>query len=117
MLKILLASLLSIVLVGCGGHGYEGKYSARIGSGSLAGGLFDSMIDKSDTESFMVLGKKYVDFDGERIEMDSISVVEEDGYKFLVLEADGESLHLEIVEDPLMIIMNTPFARVEYIKV
>ncbi|MEZ9575848.1 MULTISPECIES: hypothetical protein [unclassified Vibrio] len=118
--KILAASVLSLVLVGCGGHGYEGKYEATITQADLFGGLLGNSRGAKNTETTtMTLGKNYIMFEEDKTELSSIEVVEEDGEKFLKLvnkEDKDDVLWISIEEDPTTLNLSTPLGFISYTK-
>lgn len=90
-LRLLLASLLTLVLVGCG-HGYEGTYKVEVSS--IGVNLGDLMPDTR-----IVIGADYLESDGERTAMDKIFVRESGGTRYLVFLGEGEEEAWKIIDE------------------
>ncbi len=89
--RLLLISLFTLVLVGCG-HGYEGTYKVEISSVGV--NLGDLMPDNR-----IVIGADYLESDGTRTEMDKIFVRESAGSRYLVFNGEGEEEAWKIIDD------------------
>lgn len=90
-LRLLLLSMITLVLVGCG-HGYEGTYKVEVSSVGV--NLGDLMPDTR-----IVIGSDYVESDGERTQMDDIFVRESGGNRYLVLKSDGKEDAWKVIDD------------------
>ncbi|WP_087020128.1 hypothetical protein [Thaumasiovibrio subtropicus] len=91
--KLAAAMTLSLVLIGCGGHDFQGTYQGSISTG--LGGLDNLLGAMSDDEdSRMTIGKKHIIIADEKYTFDKIYV---EGNQ-LVLEAEGEKESMKIVD-------------------
>ncbi|MCY9865002.1 hypothetical protein OTK49_21020 [Vibrio coralliirubri] len=102
-IKLFLASVAALVLVGCGGHGYEGEY---------VGKMEKSMLGKSDKTVTMVIGSNYMELAGERSEYDTIQVVDNN----LVLQKGEKKESLAIVDDSTLS-MDAGYMVVKFTKI
>lgn len=94
------------ILVGCGGHGYEGEYSVE---------FQDALFGKKQSggSAVMVLGSDYMELNGERSEFDSIKVV--DGV--LLFEKDGQQPETLDIIDESTIVMDAGFGLMTFKKI
>ncbi len=102
MLKKACISLFALVLAGCGGHGFEGTYSATSD---------DSMVNqmiKSTGGSTIIIGEDYLEAEGERTEVDEIFVRESNDKRYLIIVKDGEEESFEIIDDETLRIAMGP---------
>ncbi|WGS84149.1 hypothetical protein [Methylomonas sp. UP202] len=83
-----------ILLAGCG-HGYEGEYRAEGGSENQ----FIDAVAKIIGDQTLVIGKNYLDSNGERTEFADIFVRESGSQSYLVFKkADGSEEAWKIVD-------------------
>ena len=102
-IKLFLASVAAVMLVGCGGHGFEGEY---------VGKMEKSILGKSDKSITMVIGDNYMELAGERTEFDTIQVVDNN----LVLQKGEKKEYLTIVDDST-IAMDAGYMVVKFTKI
>jgi hypothetical protein len=90
----------SLVLVACGGHGFEGEYKfASSGKNNLFGDLAQQMVG----EQTIIIGDDFMEVDGSRDTYDEIFVRESGSKKYLVLSAeDNEEIWQIVNENTLM---------------
>ncbi|GHA40820.1 hypothetical protein ACFFLZ_01340 [Photobacterium aphoticum] len=105
-IKLFFTSVIAVMLVGCGGHGYEGEYSIE---------FQDAFFGKKQSggSAVMVLGSDYMELDGDRTEFDSIKVV--DGR--LLLETDGKQPETLKIIDDSTIVMDAGFGVMKFTKI
>ncbi|MBV0932839.1 hypothetical protein [Marinobacterium weihaiense] len=90
-LRLLLISMMVLVLLGCS-HGYEGTYKVEVSSVGV--NLGELMPDTR-----IVIGRDYLESDGERTQLDDIFVRESGGSRYLVLKTDGKEDAWKIIDD------------------
>lgn len=110
-LKKTIVFFVVVILSGCGGHGFEGEYKAKVES--VFGSGFDSFFnDESSSESNLIIGKDFIKVDGERIDFDSISVRDNK----LVLETEDSEDFMTIVNEKTLI-LDQGVVSITYIKI
>lgn len=105
-IKYFVLAAVSALLVGCGGHGYEGEYSIE---------FKDAMFGKkhSGNGATMILGSDFMELEGERTQFDSIEVVNDR----LVLTKEGSAPESLDIVDESTITMNTGFGVMTFTKI
>lgn len=93
LLKNIIVAGLSIILVACGGHGYEGTYQSSVDSK-----MMNQYMNKMP-KSTMTIGRDYIESNGSRTEVDEIFVRESNGKEYLIIKIGNKEDAIEIVDE------------------
>lgn len=105
-IKFVVLAAAAAMLVGCGGHGYEGEYSVE-----FKDALFGQK--HSGSGATMILGSDFMELEGERTQFDSIEVVDDR----LALTRDGRAVESLDIVDESTITMDTGFGVMTFTKI
>ncbi|MGY0219003.1 hypothetical protein ACWJJH_16690 [Endozoicomonadaceae bacterium StTr2] len=97
--KYLIVLAISVVLTGCGGHGFEGEYEAKADSSNK---FLSSMAGAMGSDK-LVIGADFIESGGSRTMFDEIFVRESGSEKYLVFKNKEGEEGWKIVDDNTLI--------------
>lgn len=87
------------ILVGCGGHGYEGEYQTKAGSSNE----FMNAVAGITGSQNIIIGADYIESQGQRTAFDDIFVRESGDDSYLVFKTEGTEEAWKIVDEDTLL--------------
>ncbi|EGR2232126.1 hypothetical protein DZF79_28420 [Vibrio parahaemolyticus] len=116
LIKYMSALAISAILVGCGGHSFEGDFQTKAGSQNELINAFAGMAGEA-APTIVTIGKDYVESEGSRENFDEIFVREaNDGNKYLVF-VSGESEEAWKIVDENTLSQGNGLINIELVRI